>query len=111
MVKYDSYRRNKRDIDEVTWHDGECYTFYGVIGGTYNKGLVYARTNEAGKSEYICMSYDTIVAEYRDGKIYTYGYYSCTTARHINWFANRLGYKGHISKKELEQNIVLTLDK
>lgn len=48
-------------------------------------------------------SYDTIVAEYnpRGNKVRVFGYYSPTTATHINAFLNYYGFDS-CSKKELE---------
>lgn len=48
-------------------------------------------------------SYDTIVAEYnpRENKMRVFGFYSKTTASHINAFLDFYGFKT-CSKKELE---------
>jgi hypothetical protein len=49
------------------------------------------------------LSYDTVVAEYSDlsGKMTVHGYFSPTTARHINAFLNYYGFD-QCTKKELE---------
>jgi hypothetical protein len=49
------------------------------------------------------LSYDTVVAEYNhsENKMKVHGYYSPTTARHINAFLSYYGF-GTCSKKELE---------
>lgn len=46
-------------------------------------------------------SYQTIVAEIVDGKVKVYGWYSQTTARHINEFLQQYGFD-RMSKKEME---------
>lgn len=69
--------------------------------GYYNKALMYQ--NENNLKNYILVSYNTIVAEINGSEFIVYGYYSQTTARHINIFLNWFGLKG-MSKKEMEQN-------
>lgn len=69
----------------------------------YKKANVYRND----KGSILLMSYSTIVAEITDeiltGKrqLKVYGYYSVTTARHINEFAQQYGFKKQ-SKKEME---------
>lgn len=48
------------------------------------------------------LSYDTKVAEIKDGKAKIFGTYSRTTVRHINDFLYQNGFKAG-SKKELEK--------
>lgn len=63
----------------------------------YKKATVIE--NDDGKIE--LKSYDTIVAYIKDGKAYVNGWYSMTTARHINEFLLQHGFKA-MSKKEME---------
>jgi len=71
----------------------------------YRKARVYR--NDEGSI--LLMSYETIVAEIKDAittedekeKVKVYGYYSNTTARHINEFLQQHGY-AKMSKKEME---------
>ena len=73
----------------------------------YKKAKVY-RDN---KGHILLMSYSTIVAEIADGSITDSGYdeikvngwYSRTTARHINDFLYQYGFKT-MSKKEMESD-------
>lgn len=46
-------------------------------------------------------SYDTIVARIKNGKVFVRGWYSQTTARHINEFLLQNGYAG-MTKKEMQ---------
>ncbi len=68
------------------------------LKGFYNKALIYQ--NNYNSYNYILVSYNTIVAEIKDDKFIVYGYYSQTTARHINAFLNYFGLK-LLSKKEI----------
>lgn len=47
------------------------------------------------------VSYNTVVARIEDGKIKVFGWYSQTTARHINEFLKQNGFKS-MTKKEME---------
>ena len=47
-------------------------------------------------------SYDTIVAKIENGEAVVNGWYSQTTARHINEFLKQNGFKA-MSKKEMEE--------
>jgi hypothetical protein len=49
------------------------------------------------------LSYDTVVAEYnhKENKLVVNGYYSPTTANHINTFAEYFGFD-KMTKKEME---------
>lgn len=72
----------------------------------YKKANVYRDDN----GKILLMSYTTIVAEIldelitEDGKrhLKVNGWYSCTTSRHINEFAQQYGFK-KLSKKEMER--------
>lgn len=48
------------------------------------------------------ISYNTVVARIEDGKIKVFGWFSQTTARHINEFLKQNGLKS-MTKKEMEQ--------
>lgn len=48
-------------------------------------------------------SYNTIVAKIKGNEVYVNGWYSQTTARHINEFLMQNGFK-KMSKKEMEEN-------
>lgn len=71
----------------------------------YGKARVY-RNNEGA---ILLKSYETIVAEIHDAittednqeKVIIHGWYSATTARHINEFLQQHGYP-KMSKKEME---------
>lgn len=73
----------------------------------YGKAKVY----KDDKGHLLLMSYSTIVAEITDGiatedgrsTVKVNGWYSATTARHINDFLYQHGFKT-MSKKEMEEN-------
>lgn len=73
----------------------------------YGKAKVY-RNDRGGL---LLMSYSTIVAEITDGiatedgepSVKVNGWYSATTARHINEFLQQHGFKP-MNKKEMEKN-------
>ena len=73
----------------------------------YGKAKVY----KDDKGHLLLMSYSTIVAEITDGiatedgrsTVKVNGWYSATTARHINEFLYQHGFKT-MSKKEMEEN-------
>jgi hypothetical protein len=46
------------------------------------------------------------VAEYDGEKMFLYGYYSQTTAKHINYFLKKFGFKS-LNKKEIENTKIL----
>ena len=50
----------------------------------------------------VLTSYDTHVAEIKDGKLSVFGWYSATTARHINEFAQQNGF-AKMTKKEMQE--------
>ena len=54
------------------------------------------------------LSYDTIVAEIKNGKLKLNGFYSNTTARHIGEFAHQNGF-GAITKKQMDNEETITL--
>lgn len=91
-------RINKRDIRKEIDYNGEVYKFEKTLDGTYNKANIYKKDNKL-----ILLSYDTVVAQAIEHiSVTAFGWYSATTARHINIFLKELGiYKG-MSKKELE---------
>jgi len=72
----------------------------------YGKARVY----RDDKGHLLLMSYSTIVAQITDGivtedgqnHIQVNGWYSATTARHINEFLRQHGFKA-MSKKEMER--------
>ena len=72
----------------------------------YGKAKVY----KDDKGHLLLMSYSTIVAEITDGiatedgraTVKVNGWYSVTTARHINEFLYQYGFKT-MTKKEMEQ--------
>ena len=91
-------RINKRDIRKEINYNGEIYQFEKTLDGTYNKANIYKKDNKL-----ILLSYDTVVAQaIEHASITAFGWYSATTARHINKFFKEFGiYKG-MNKKELE---------
>ncbi len=76
---------------------GKCVIIFG--GQSEDKHIDYLR------------SYDTIVAEYNHTtkEITVYGWYSATTARHINAYLQYHGFK-KASKKQLENWTPCTRD-
>lgn len=96
-----TYRRNKRDIVKKLKYNNQLYLFDKILENTYNKAIVYKKENE--EQTKILMSYDTIVATIVNNHHLTInGYYSQTTAKHINEFAAQNGFKT-FSKKEIEE--------
>lgn len=92
------YRRNKRDIEKTIEWKGKTYNFIDTLPYNYNKALLYKNDNVV-----LLMSYETIVAQaIENTSITAFGYYSKTTARHINDFFEIYG-KNKLSKKELEE--------
>lgn len=70
---------------------------HGSNKGYYGK----AKVHELGDGTKVLTSYDTHVAEIKDGKLSVFGWYSMTTARHINEFAMQHGFP-KMTKKEME---------
>lgn len=99
--QWGTFKRNKRDIIKEFENDGNKYILTKNFNGYYNKALMYQ--NENNLNNYILISYNTIVAEINGSEFVVYGYYSPTTARHINEFLDWFGLK-RMSKKEIEQN-------
>lgn len=81
---------------------------YDTRKSFYGKAKIYR--NEKGSI--LLMSYETIVAEIQDAitteegkeKIIVHGYYSATTARHINEFLQQHGYP-KMTKKQMEGGV------
>lgn len=95
----ETYKRNKRNIKQYLKYNNKYFELYENISGYYNKALIY---KEVDKNNYILLSYETVVAEYIGGKMLINGYYSRTTANHINTFLHKFNYKS-MSKKEIEK--------
>ena len=106
--QWGTFKRNKRDIIKTFKIDNQEYNLKIILEDFYNKALVY--TNFFDSTNYILISYNTIVAETKGDKFIIYGYYSQTTAKHINAFLEYFGIK-RLSKKEIEQNSDKWLDK
>lgn len=99
--EWGTFKRNKRDIIKEFENDGKRYKLVKNFNGYYNKALMYE--NIDNNKNLILVSYNTIVAEINGGEFIVYGYYSQTTAKHINEFLDYFLIKG-MSKKEMEQN-------
>lgn len=99
--QWGTFKRNKGDIIEKFKHEGKEYVLVKNFEGHYNKALMYQEENNS--NHYILISYNTIVAEYVEGKIIEYGYYSETTKRHLNSFLEWFGLEG-MNKKEIIEN-------
>ena len=91
------FKRNKRDIVKTLLHEGRTYELKEAFG--YNRALIYKDIDEP--THELLVSYNTIVAEKIDGVIDLYGWYSRTTAKHINTYLEQYGLRG-LCKKELE---------
>lgn len=102
----DYYKRNKRDIKKYIKYDGRYFEIFEIIPGYYNKAIIY---KELEKENYILLSYETIVAEYKDKKMILYGYYSQTTAKHINTFLQKFDFEG-MNKKEILKNVNVEME-
>ncbi len=99
--QWGTFKRNKKDIIKEFKNDGNNYILTKNFEGFYNKALMYQNENDT--SNYVLVSYNTIVAEIKNDKFIIYGYYSQTTRKHINAFLNYFGIKS-MWKKEIEQN-------
>lgn len=97
--QWGTFKRNKRDIVKEFEKDGTNYILVKNFQEHYNKALIYQDNNNS--SHYILISYNTIVAELKGNKYIIHGYYSLTTARHIDTFLRYFGIKS-LSKKEIE---------
>lgn len=96
--QWGTFKRNKRDIIKEFSNEGIDYILVNNLRGYYNKALIYQ--NKVNSNNYILVSYNTIVAEIKNNKYIIYGYYSKTTANHINAFLNHFGLKT-LSKREI----------
>lgn len=99
MNQWGAYKRNKRDIRELIEYDGNIYKQIENIDGFYNKAIIYQDIENS--NNYFLLSYETIVAEYNGEHFNIFGYFSPTTARHLNYFFQKFGFK-QLSKKEIE---------
>ena len=83
-------------------------TIYDKRNSFYSKAVV---TDELKRNTISLISYSTTVAEYSVSKgvrtMKIHGYYSPTTARHINEFLLQNGFE-KLNKKELEKQPTLT---
>jgi len=81
---------------------------YDTRKSFYRKARIYKDNN----GNILLMSYETIVAKITDKiatkdnieKVEVYGYYSNTTARHINEFLQQHGYP-KMTKKQMEGGV------
>lgn len=92
------FKRNKRDITKEITIDGTTFILKEAFG--YNKALVYVDKND--QLHEILVSYTTIVVEKTSEKIEIGGWYSRTTAQHINTYLYPITRKGYC-KKDLEK--------
>ena len=98
--QWGTFKRNKRDIIKEFKKDGGNYILVKNFQEHYNKALMYQDNNNS--NHYILISYNTIVAEIKNNKYIVYGYFSPTTARHIDTFLQWFGFKA-LSKREVEK--------
>ena len=101
LDSWGTFKRNKKDIITEFKNDDNEYVLTKNFNGFYNKALMYQNKNNV--SNYILVSYNTIVAEKNGSEFIIYGYYSRTTAGHINAFLNWFGLT-NFSKKEIIAN-------
>ena len=111
-----NFKRNKRDIVKEFKHIeyygleneptlvGVDYDFILKEAYGYNKALVY--TEKENPEHEILVSYNTIVAERIENEIKINGWYSRTTAEHINAYLGRYTGKTYC-KKDLEKEPVI----
>lgn len=102
------FKRNKRDIKKEYLHqdlyEHKNYNFILKDAYGYNKALVYIE--KENPEHEILVSYNTIVAERIDNEIKINGWYSRTTAEHINTYLGK--YTGRTyCKKDLEKEPVI----
>lgn len=84
--------------------EGYLFPEYDTRKSFYNKAKIYKKYDEIQKANILYLrSYDTIVAVINldTNTPYIFGYYSQTTARHINDFLLQNGFN-KMSKKEME---------
>ena len=98
--QYGTFKRGKREIINEFRHEGKEYILVKNFAEHYNKALMYQDKDDV--NHYILISYNTIVAEYIDGKMIEYGYYSQATNRHLNSFLEHFGFKSMNKKETLE---------
>lgn len=98
--QWGTFKRNKRDIIVTIKYDNTPHELIDNLEGFYNKALVYKDLWNPG--HLILVSYNTVVAECIGNRYIIHGYYSITTARHINAFLHNIGAET-LSKKEIEQ--------
>ena len=55
-------------------------------------------------------SYDTMVAEIRDGWLKIHGLYSMTTRKHIGWFMRELGFDYYTAKQLWQDGLKMNID-
>lgn len=104
---YGNYKRNKRDIRNYIEYKNKVYKLIENINGFYNKALIYENIED--EKEQFLLSYNTIVSIKKDNQIEIFGYYSKTTANHINYFINKYGLKS-LCKKEIENTNILYIN-
>lgn len=102
----DVFKRNKRDIEKIinVFYNGCLTPFILKDAYGYNKALVY--TEKENPEHEILVSYNTIVAERIDNEIKINGWYSRTTAEHINTYLGRFTGRTYC-KKDLEKEPVI----
>lgn len=66
----------------------------------YKKAMI-----ESVEGGFKLYSYNTLVAEVRDGKAIIYGFYSATTLRHQKEFLKQLGFEAE-SKQQMKEYLV-----
>lgn len=98
--QWGTFKRNKRDIITTIQYNGEPYELIDNLQGFYNKALVYKNLWTLG--HLILVSYNTVVAEVVGNNYIIHGYYSPTTARHINAFLKNLNIET-LGKKDIEK--------
>lgn len=96
------FRRNKGDIEKIinVFYNGCLTPFILKDAYGYNKALIY--TEKENPEHEILVSYNTIVAERIENEIKINGWYSRTTAQHINTYLYPITRKGYC-KKDLEK--------
>lgn len=83
-------KRNGKVIEKLQARFDSRASFYGKAEIIEYNNILYLK------------SYDTIVAKIENGKAVVNGWYSQTTARHINEFLKQNDFKA-MSKKEMEE--------
>lgn len=75
---------------------------YDSRNSFYKKARIFEKYDKIRKTDVIYLvSYDTIVAIIENNRPIVFGWYSQTTARHINEFLKQNGFKS-MTKKEME---------